>query len=176
MGHSSSRSCGGYSGTAGVSEEVQYLHGAACLMDQTGEPVPVHSLLREQTGMFETEGLQMEGQRISLTGGFLLKRQGVMNRPFIRQMEELPFSAALAASVIMAVFLFPARIFFFRVPDDLRVWSYQKVISPPLQFFSAGRIQHFIIFPSICYPHFIGFLSLLSQNLSCSELYVPMIP
>jgi len=38
--------------------------------------------------MLETEGLQMEGQRIRLAGGFLLKRQGVMNRPFIRQMEE----------------------------------------------------------------------------------------
>ncbi len=36
-------------------------------MDQTGEPVPVHSLLREQAGMLEAEGLQMEGQRISLT-------------------------------------------------------------------------------------------------------------
>ena len=33
--------------------------------------------------------------------------------------------------------------------------TYQKVISPPLQFFSAGRIQHFIIFPSICDPHCI---------------------
>ena len=53
-------------------------------MDQTGEPVPVHRLLREQTGMLEAEGLQMEGQRISLTAGFLLKRQGVMDRPFIR--------------------------------------------------------------------------------------------
>ena len=114
--------------------------------------------------VFEAERFQAEGQVF------------IVDLPLLRQMEKLPFSAALAASVIMAVFLFPARIFFFRVPDDLRVWSYQKVISPPLQFFSAGRIQHFIIFPSICYPHFIGFLSLLSQNLSCSELYVPMIP
>ena len=132
MGHSSSCSCGGYSGTAGVSEEVQYLHGAACLMDQTGEPVPVHSLLREQTGMLEAEGLQMEGQRISLTGGFLLKRQGVMDRPFIRQMEELPFSAALGTSVVMTVFLLPALMIVGRLPDDLGIRTDENVISPTL--------------------------------------------
>ena len=132
MGHSSSRSRGGYSGTAGVSEEVQYLHGSACLMDQTGEPVPIHRLLREQTGMLEAEGLQMEGQRISLTGGFLLKWQGVMDRPFIRQMEELPFSAALGTSVVMTVFLLPALMIVGRLPDDLGIRTHQNIISPTL--------------------------------------------
>ena len=147
-----------------VGEQVQHFNRAVGTTDQIAEPVPVRCLLREKAGVFKAERFQAEGQVF------------IVDLPLLRQMEKLPFSAALAASVIMAVFLFPARIFFFRVPDDLRVWSYQKVISPPLQFFSAGRIQHFIIFPSICYPHFIGFLSLLSQNLSCSELYVPMIP
>ena len=132
MGHSSSRSCGGYSGTAGVSEEVQHLHGSACIMDQTGEPVPVHRLLREQTGMFETEGLQMEGQRIRLTGGFLLKRQGVMDRPLVRQMEELPFSAALGTSVVMTVFLLPALMLVGRLPDDLGIRTDENIISPTL--------------------------------------------
>ena len=132
MGHSSSRSCGGYSGTAGVSEEVQYLHGSACLMDQTGEPVPVHRLLREQTGMLEAEGLQMEGQRIRLTGGFLLKRQGVMDRPLVRQPEELPFSAALRTSVVMTVFLLPALMIVGRLPDDLGIRTDENIISPTL--------------------------------------------
>ena len=132
MGHSSSRSCGGYSGTTGVSEEVQNLHGAACLMDQTGEPVPVHRLFREQTGMFETEGLQMEGQRIRLTAGFLLKRQCVMDRPFIRQMEELPFSAALGTSVVMTVLLLPALMIVGRLPDDLGIRTDENIISPTL--------------------------------------------
>ena len=132
MGHSSSCCCGGYSSTAGVSEEVQHLHGSACLMDQAGEPVPVHSLLREQTGMLEAEGLQVEGQRISLTGGFLLKRQGVVDRPFIRQMEELPFSAALGTSVVMTVFLLPALMIVGRLPDDLGIRTHQNIISPTL--------------------------------------------
>ena len=132
MSHSSSCCRGGYSSTAGVSEEVQHLHGSACLMDQAGEPVPVHRLLREQTGMLEAEGLQMEGQRISLTGGFLLKRQGVMDRPFIRQMEELPFSAALGTSVVMTVLLLPALMIVGRLPDDLGIRTHQNIISPTL--------------------------------------------
>ena len=164
MCNTCSGSSGCESSTTCVSKEIQYFDRSSCISDLLREPVPVRCLLREKAGVFEAERFQAEGQVF------------IVDLPLLRQMEKLPFSAALAASVIMAVFLFPARIFFFRVPDDLRVWSYQKVISPPLQFLSAGRIQHFIIFPSICYPHFIGFLSLLSQNLSCSELYVPMIP
>jgi len=154
MGHSSSRSCSGYSGTTGVCEEVQYLHGSACIMDQTGEPVPVHSLLREQTGVLETERLQMEGQRVGIRY-CLLERQGVMNRPFIRQAEKFPFAAALGTSVVMTVFLFPSLMVVGRFPDDLRVRTHQNVISPTLQFLSAGRIQHFIIFPIICNPHML---------------------
>ena len=72
--------------------------------------------------MFETEGLQMEGQRISLTAGFLLKRQGVMNRPFIRQKEELPFSAALGPSVVMTLYLLTALMIEGRLPEDLGKW------------------------------------------------------
>ena len=101
-------------------------------MDQTGEPVPVHRLLREQTGMLEAEGLQMEGQRIRLTGGFLLKRQGVMDRPLVRQPEELPFSAALGTSVVMTVLLLPALMIVGRLPDDLGIRTHQNIISPTL--------------------------------------------
>lgn len=105
-----------------VGEQVQHFNRAVGTADQIAEPVPVRCLLREKAGVFEAERFQAEGQVF------------IVDLPLLRQMEKLPFSAALAASVIMTVFLFPARIFFFRVPDDLRVWSYQKVISPPLQF------------------------------------------
>ena len=169
MCHRSSSSCCSQCCAAGIGEQVQHFDRPSCISDLLREPGAVSCLFREQTRMLKTKGLQIECKLLS-------RRKFIINAPLLRQIKELPLPTTFCASVIMAVFLFPARIFFFRVPDDLRVWSYQKVISPPLQFFSAGRIQHFIIFPSICYPHFIGFLSLLSQNLSCSELYVPMIP
>ena len=41
--------------TAGVGKEVQNFDRAAGIFDLFREPVPVGSLLREQTGMFETE-------------------------------------------------------------------------------------------------------------------------
>ena len=55
--------------------------------------------------------------------------------------------------MIMAVFLFPAGIFAGGIPDDLRIGTHEKIISPAFQLFSAGGIQHFIIFPLICDPH-----------------------
>ena len=55
--------------------------------------------------------------------------------------------------MIMAVFLFPAGIFAGGIPDDLRIGTHEKIISPAFQLFSAGCIQHFIIFPLICDPH-----------------------
>ena len=64
--------------------------------------------------------------------------------------------------MIMAVFLFPAGIFAGGIPDDLRIGTHEKIISPAFQLFSAGGIQHFIIFPLICDPHiFLSFLRTL---------------
>ena len=76
-----------------------------------------------------------------------------MDAPFLGQIEKFPFAAALGAAMIMADLLFPAGIFAGGIPDDLRIGTHEKIISPAFQLFSAGGIQHFIIFPLICDPH-----------------------
>ena len=90
--------------------------------------------------MLEAEGLEPESQA------------AVMDAPVIGQIEKLPFSAALFAAVIMGVGLFP----FFSpggVPDDLRIRTDQPVLSPPLELFSPGSIDYFVIFPCVSNPH-----------------------
>lgn len=84
-----------------VGEQVQHFNRAVGTADQIAEPVPVRCLLREKAGVFEAERFQAEGQFF------------IVDLPLLRQMEKLPFSAALAASVIMAVFLFQPGFSFF---------------------------------------------------------------
>lgn len=79
----------------------------------------------------------------------------VVNAPLLRKVEEFPFSAALFAAVIVAIRMLPSAVIFWGIPDDLRVRTYQKIVAPALQLFAAGGINHFIIFPFICYPHMI---------------------
>ena len=111
--------------SAGVGEKVQHLHRTAGVFDFIGEPVPVHRLLREKSRMFEAERFQVEAEIF------------ISDLPLFGKIEKLPLSAALTASVIMAVHFPPARKVLRRIPDDLGVRPHQEIISPALQFFPA---------------------------------------
>ena len=63
-----------------------------------------------------------------------------MNAPLLRQIEELPFSASLGASVVVAVHALPPFIFLRRIPDNLGIRPYQQIFSPSLQLFSSGAV------------------------------------
>ena len=92
-------------------------------MNQSAEPIPIGSLLREQSGVLEAEGLQVKGKlRIGSQG-----KAGICigDGPFVGQIKELPFTAAFCASVIMAVFLFPAGMVMGSIPDDLGIRAHQ---------------------------------------------------
>ena len=136
-------------GAAGVGKEIQHFGrfaGAFRLPAQKqGEPVPVDGLLRKKAGVLKAEGLQAKGELLS--GSFLRRRAGkilfgagaqaVGDAPFVRQVKKLPFAAAPGASVIMSVFVFPALMAAGSVPDDLGIRSYQNIIAPSFQFFTA---------------------------------------
>ena len=93
------------------------------ILNDLRKPVPVDSLFREKTGMFKTEGFQMESQ------GF------VMNAPFVWKVKELPLTTTLTAAVIVSVQLFPLFNLPWCIPDDLRIGAQKNVFSPTLQFF-----------------------------------------
>ena len=65
------------------------------ILYQFAEPVPVCRLLREETGVLETEWLQVECELFVIYG------------PLLWQTEEFPFPAALIASVIVTVEFIP---------------------------------------------------------------------
>ena len=48
--------------TACIGKKIQNFDRAFCFTDLISEPVPVDCLLREKSGVFETEWFQMEGQ------------------------------------------------------------------------------------------------------------------
>ena len=113
-------SCSCECGAACVGEQIQDFDRAAGILDQVRKPVPVCRLLRKQSGMFETEWLQVESQRF------------IMNLPLLREIEKFPLAAAFFTAVIMSVFVLPARIVLRGVPDDLRVRTNERIISPAL--------------------------------------------
>ena len=76
-----------------------------------------------------------------------------MNAPLLWQREKLPFTASLAASMIMSVLFLPTRIGVRCVPYNLRVRTYQKIISPALKFLSVRGIKDFVVLPVISQPH-----------------------
>ena len=92
----------GNSCSACVGEEVQDLDRAVGFLNKRREPVPVGSLLREKTCVLKTEGLKIKCQFF------------IINSPFFRKLVKLPLSAALVTAVIVAVWFFPAKMFFFR--------------------------------------------------------------
>ena len=57
MGHGSTCLGSGQGCSASVGEQIQYLNRAPGIADLVTEPVPVGSLLREQTGVLEAEWL-----------------------------------------------------------------------------------------------------------------------
>ena len=110
------------------------------------KPVPVDSLLGKKTGVLEMKGLQMKCEVPVI---FAV----ICDVPFLWKPEKFPFSAALRASVIVPVWLFPCMVCPWRIPYHLRVWPYQHIVSPPFQLFAGGSIQHLIVLPVICNPH-----------------------
>ena len=55
MGDRSTGCCGCESGTACIGKKIQYFYRASGVADLIAEPVPVGSLFREKSGMFEAE-------------------------------------------------------------------------------------------------------------------------
>ena len=68
---------------------------------------------------------------------------------FFVQRAVLPAAAARVGANIPGIRLFPVRMRFWRVPDDLRVRPDQQHITPTLQLFSAGRVNDFIVLPLV---------------------------
>ena len=96
MCDSGSRLCCGTCCTACVCEKVENLYIFLWrVLYQLTEPVPVCRLLREETGVLETEWLQVECELFVIYG------------PLLWQTEEFPFSAPLVASVIVTVEFIP---------------------------------------------------------------------
>ena len=91
--------------------------------------------------MLEAEGLQIEGER------------AVTDLPALGKVKEFPAAAALRAPVVVCIGSFPALQGPLRLPDHLRVRPDEQIIAPALEFFTRGRIQHFIITPLIRNPH-----------------------
>ena len=131
----------GQSCTACVSKKIQDFDRASGFTNLITEPVPVDSLLREKSGVFETEWFQMESKIF------------VMEIPLLREIKEFPFTAAFFASVIMGVHVFPSTAYLRSVPDHLRIRTDQSVFPPAFQFFSTGSVNYFVFFPVICNPH-----------------------
>ena len=100
------------SSAAGIGKKIQHLDRASRIADLFTEPVPVHSLLREKSCMLEAERLQIKSKVL------------VMKLPLMRQIKELPLTAATAASVIMSVHMLPATVFAGSIPDYLRVGTH----------------------------------------------------
>ena len=146
------RGGGGNCGAARVGKKIQHLYRALLqnaflppalpfLPDLFCAPVPVYRLLRKETGVFETERLQMEGQI------------PVVDAPLPGKIEKLPFAASPAAPVVMRIGMFPPLVLVFCGPDYLRIRADQKKAAPTLQLFSLRRIQNLIILPLIRKPH-----------------------
>lgn len=93
--------------------------------------------------MFEAERLQVKGQ------------PAVADLPLLGEIEELPFTAALLASVIMPVPVLPAAVGPQSIPDHLGIRTDQKILSPAFQLLAHTAIYDLIIFPFICNPHII---------------------
>ena len=137
-------------GAACIGEEIQHFYRTSCIADLIREPFPVRRLFREQSGVFEIERLQVKGQIF------------IMNLPLLREIEELPFSTAFFAAVIVRIPVLPSFLCLRGIPDHLRIRAHKEILPPPFQFLPVGRINHFIVFPSICNPHMIiSFLYLI---------------
>ena len=135
-GSGSSQSC-----TACVSKKIQDFDRASGFTNFITEPVPVDSLLREKTSVFETEWFQMKSKIL------------VMKIPLLWEIKKFPFTAAFFASVVVSIHVFPSTAYLWGVPDHLWVRAYQCVFSPAFKFFTAGSVNYFVFFPVICNPH-----------------------
>ncbi len=56
-----------------------------------------------------------------------------MDGPLLGKIKKFPLPAALGAAVVMAVHFAPAALGLRRVPDDLRIGTDEKIISPALE-------------------------------------------
>ena len=137
--------CAGGQSRAGrtprVGEEVQDLYGASCRSDQVSAPVPVRCLLGKKPGVLEAERFQIECKTF------------ISDLPGFGQIEEIPAPSALFAPVIMSVRRFPFFPAGRRLPDDLRVWADENIVSPALELFAIPCIKYVIVFPVVGNPH-----------------------
>ena len=60
-----------------------------------------------------------------------------MDLPLLWETKKLPFTATLFATVIMSVHLFPTAVLLRSIPDDLRVRTDKKIISPTFKLFAT---------------------------------------
>ena len=153
MGHAGSGRGSRQCGASRVGKKIQHFHRPSRHTDLFREPVPVSRLLRKKPCMLKAERLQMKRQLFS-------GRKPVSDTPLLGQSEKFPFASAFGASVIVTAVLFPSVMFLRRIPDHLRIRTDQKIVSPALQFFFAGGVDHLVVFPVICYEHMSGSLSL----------------
>ncbi len=103
--------------------------------------VPVHRLLREEAGVLEVHGLDLERQ------------VPVADLPLLRQFGLLPAAAAGVGAQIAAVGMPPPGIQPGRAPDGLGVRADQHLAAPALQFFAAAAVQQLVILPAVSDPH-----------------------
>ena len=110
--------------SSGVGKQVQDFDRTSGITDLFREPVPVCRLFGKEACMLETEWFQIKSKR------------AVMNLPLFRKTEELPFTAAFSAAVIMTVHVLPSSVVSGRVPDDLGIRPHKDIITPALQLLS----------------------------------------
>ena len=130
------------SGTTGVRKQIEHLHRPVRSADLPSHKVPVYRLLRKQSRMFKSGRANLKGQ------------PPVSDFPFfLNQGSILPAAAARIGADISGIRLFPGRVRFGSIPDNLRVRSDQQHISPPFQLFPFGSIDDFIVFPLVGNSH-----------------------
>ena len=146
VGHRGARHRGRDGRPAGIGKEVEDADLTApvlffCGADQTRKPVPVRGLFRKEPGVLKGERFQAEPVDIIAVCGRIRDSAESPGRvrdiPRLRQLADLPGAAAGILAVVDGVRTFPAPVFLFGLPDDLRVRADKDIVSPALQTFAA---------------------------------------
>ena len=139
MAHAGSSRCSSHCRSSRVTEEVQHRDFTAfrfCSTNALAAPVPICSLLGEETCVFKSGGCDLESQI------------AIFHRPRLRHFFAVfPASSAFIAAVIPRI---PARPLWPDArPNDLRIRPSQHKIPPTLQFHPVTSIEKFIVLPGI---------------------------
>ena len=136
MTHGSTCFRAGKSCSARIRKQVQYIYLASGTAYLIRHKVPVYSLFREESGMLEAGGADIEFQA------------AVVYRPRLRELPaEFPLSAALFGTVVVTVGVFPQRIEPVSLPYYLRIRSDEAYIAPFFELFAVRGIEYRIILP-----------------------------